>query len=258
MHPHPQSDDLGTRGRIPLLPVRLALSVIVSFALFAPVSSACGTERWSIKTLTDPAATSIDFHARSDTVAKLRLLRRPRLLSSTRLRPYEFRVYRVRVELLRFKLEADEDIHLVIADPGHRRLTMIVEFPSRHCTAGSVHRTAIRAARTALVKGCGSPHGNAYTKLSGSATLIGVGFWDSRHGQSGVAPNAFELHPVLGVGLLRCRSVKRRAAIVRRDASGYSGAAISDGEDAIISDGFSLPGPLRRDRPSTDWKRREP
>jgi hypothetical protein len=26
---------------------------------------------------------------------------------------------------------------------------------------------------------------------------MGVGFWDDKHGQTGVAPNAIKLHPVL-------------------------------------------------------------
>src|SRR5207237_10583783 len=29
--------------------------------------------------------------------------------------------------------------------------------------------------------------------------VTGVGFWDDNHGQRGVAPNAIELHPVLGI-----------------------------------------------------------
>jgi hypothetical protein len=32
-----------------------------------------------------------------------------------------------------------------------------------------------------------------------------VGFFDFNHGQTGVAPNAIELHPVLGFGRARCR-----------------------------------------------------
>jgi integrase len=27
---------------------------------------------------------------------------------------------------------------------------------------------------------------------------VGVAFWDFKHGQTGVAPNAIELHPILG------------------------------------------------------------
>ena len=39
-------------------------------------------------------------------------------------------------------------------------------------------------------------HGS-FTNLSGTATLTGVGFFDELHGQTGVAPNGIELHPVL-------------------------------------------------------------
>jgi hypothetical protein len=33
--------------------------------------------------------------------------------------------------------------------------------------------------------------------MSGSATIAGVGFFDQIHGQTGVAPNGIELHPVV-------------------------------------------------------------
>jgi hypothetical protein len=36
------------------------------------------------------------------------------------------------------------------------------------------------------------------------ATITGVGFFDFDHGQTGVAPNAIELHPVLGFGRATC------------------------------------------------------
>jgi hypothetical protein len=34
------------------------------------------------------------------------------------------------------------------------------------------------------------------------ARVVGVAFWDFNHGQTGVAPNAIELHPVLGFAYL--------------------------------------------------------
>ncbi len=34
-------------------------------------------------------------------------------------------------------------------------------------------------------------------EFKGRATVTGVGFFDIPHGQTGVAPNAIELHPVL-------------------------------------------------------------
>jgi hypothetical protein len=31
------------------------------------------------------------------------------------------------------------------------------------------------------------------------ATVVGVGFFNNEHGQTGVAPNGIELHPALGI-----------------------------------------------------------
>jgi hypothetical protein len=40
--------------------------------------------------------------------------------------------------------------------------------------------------------------------LKGTATVTGVGFFDIIHGQTGVAPNGIELHPVLRVSNSNC------------------------------------------------------
>jgi hypothetical protein len=71
----------------------------------------------------------------------------------------ETTTYRVRAVLVEMKIEEDGDVHLVIAQPGATKLTMIVEFPTYACTRGAVAsaRTAMRSARTALVKACGTP-----------------------------------------------------------------------------------------------------
>jgi hypothetical protein len=77
---------------------------------------------------------------------------------------------------------------------------MIVEFPASYCTltAKPVLRRRMQAARLAFIRACGSPSRSEFVQLHGTATITGVGFFDFQHGQSGVAPNAIELHPVLG------------------------------------------------------------
>jgi hypothetical protein len=37
----------------------------------------------------------------------------------------------------------------------------------------------------------------ARVRVCGRASITGVAFFDFKHGQTGVAPNAIELHPVL-------------------------------------------------------------
>jgi len=102
------------------------------------------------------------------------------------------------------KLEDDEDFHLVVADPHHRSRTMIVEFPSANCTRHSIKRKQMRRARAAFVRACGYPSSSYFTRLRGKATISGVGFFDFYHGQTGVAPNAIELHPVLNFTNANC------------------------------------------------------
>ena len=73
----------------------------------------------------------------------------------------ETTTFRVRARLVGYKREDDSNIHLVIADPGRKGPTMIVEFPNAGCTlkaAGSA-RKAIAQARAALVAACGEPSG---------------------------------------------------------------------------------------------------
>jgi hypothetical protein len=39
-----------------------------------------------------------------------------------------------------------------------------------------------------------------------SPRVVGVAFFDFQHGQTGVAPNAIELHPILDFACLRLRA----------------------------------------------------
>lgn len=77
---------------------------------------------------------------------------------------------------------------------------MIVEFSAISCTqtAKPVLRRRMQAARLAFIHACGRPASSHFNRLVGAAIITGVGFFDYHHGQTGVAPNAIELHPVIG------------------------------------------------------------
>jgi hypothetical protein len=161
---------------------------------------ACGVERWAVKTLTDAGAHAINFTPRVTTIAALRRLRPPPELGPTRIRPVETSTYRVRAQLVAFKIEEDSDIHLVIADPNSGG-TMIAEFPAPFCvgkTNPAAAAAEMKAARGAILH-CRAAPRDHFATLAGTVTITGVGFWDFDHGQRGVAPNAIELHPVLRI-----------------------------------------------------------
>jgi hypothetical protein len=145
---------------------------------------ACGVERWSVKTLKDRPHLVRD---RKTTVAHLVGLPPPASLPTTRL-PFERRVYSVLASVTLDRTEADLDHHLVLR-VGQK--TMIAETPSSLCTSGA---TAYR--RKQMV------NARAAARLCSWARVTGVAFFDFQHGQTGVAPNAIELHPVLDFACL--------------------------------------------------------
>src|SRR4051794_39633119 len=117
--------------------------------LVAPSSaSACGVERWPVKTLTDGRAGQIDLTAHTTTVDSLR--RRPvrRGPGGSRGAGVESSVYRVHARLIGFKHEDDGDIHLVVSSLQSRARTMIVEFPEAACTKGAPQKLRRRMSRS--------------------------------------------------------------------------------------------------------------
>jgi hypothetical protein len=173
--------------------------------------SQCGSERWTVKTLTDTAAPMVRFdRMKTSTVNRLRGLKAPTALKASTPRRVgaERTVYRVTALLMSMRKEDDSDLHLVISDPKLGG-SMIVEFPSSTCTTGGdkAERRAMRQARADLALACGGEVGSTPVTLTGTATITGVGFFDVIHGQTGVAPNGIELHPVLAFASTNCKRV---------------------------------------------------
>jgi hypothetical protein len=175
------------------------------------ILASCGTERWAVKTLIDPAASKVVYRKpKQRTVEDLRRLKAPSELRPTTPRGArtERTVYRITALLMSMRREDDSDIHLVLADPTLGG-SMIAEFPATSCmTAAAKQRNAVKHARADLTTACGGEPGSKPVKLTGTATLTGVGFFDVIHGQSGVAPNGIELHPVLSFTSANCKRSK--------------------------------------------------
>jgi hypothetical protein len=138
--------------------------------------------------------------------------------------PTETTVWRLKAEVTEAKLEQDGDYHLVLK--GTSGTTMIGEIPDPDPTyvQNAVWRADIKLARDEMDKKVGRPlravdfnpadmgvpthvrtapvpdQSAAMTKIGAQATVTGVGFFDSDHGQAGVAPaTAIELHPIFSI-----------------------------------------------------------
>ena len=178
-------------GRRLLLTVLLAT---IAHSLYAQ----CGVERWSVKTGTDPDAPSVNLGTyTSTTIYNMQQSTRPASLpSNARVAPRETTQYRVTGTLVGYKRETDSDYHLVIKDGSGR--TMIVEIPSINCVgAGSPFGNGIRNARAEFDAKLTAT--STYKTVTAPVAIKGVGFWDFLHGQTGVAPNGIEVHPVLDI-----------------------------------------------------------
>jgi hypothetical protein len=145
----------------------------------AGTSYACGVERWAVKTLQDRPHLLAN---RLTTVKYLATRRPPSYLPSTRL-PFERHIFTVIARVTFVREEADSDYHFILQERGYH---MIGETPAPYCDrrAKLLYRREMATARR-RARSCAR------------ARVTGVAFFDFDHGQTGVAPNAIELHPIL-------------------------------------------------------------
>jgi hypothetical protein len=175
----------------------LLLALVIGLS-YTTVEGLCGTERWSVKTGSDPDAPYIDQTSIWYTsVGEMGSWGRPGYLPpNNRIDPYETNVLYVEATLVKYKRETDRDYHLVLMDASGNNL--IAEIPDPACVSGSsVFADGISNARYEFdsVFNVTTSFQNAYVPVQ----ITGVGFFDFVHGQTGHAPNYVEIHPVLDI-----------------------------------------------------------
>src|SRR5215813_15641309 len=179
------------RRRCLLLAVIL---LVVPSALFAQ----CGVERWSVKTGTDPDSGLVNLNSSTNTtVASMRAFTAPNPIpANNRVSPAEATQWVINATLTQYKLESDSHYHLILQDASGN--TMIVEIPSPTCVgAGSPFLPGIQNARAEFDARFTTT--TTFQTANIPVQIKGVGMFDFLHGQTGVAPNGIELHPVLDV-----------------------------------------------------------
>lgn len=179
---------------------RITFLVFAVLFLFSSLGAyaQCGVERWTVKTGTDPDASLVNLSTYiSTTIYNMLSSTKPASLpANNRIAPRETNQYRITGTLTKYARESDSDYHLVIQDGSGR--TMIVEIPSPNCVgSGSPFISGIRNARNEFDAKLTAT--SSFKTVSAPVAIRGVGFWDFLHGQTGVAPNGIEIHPVLDI-----------------------------------------------------------
>jgi hypothetical protein len=131
----------------------------------------------------------------------------PAPTSGTARKPSETQTYTVHARLVGYKIEfdpeqnsGDHDFHIVIQDMNGPQ-TMVVEIPDPQCAGvcTSLKKSAIAQVREAFENGVTKEPEAAFFALKNpvEVDVTGVLFFDFAHGQTGLAENCVELHPVL-------------------------------------------------------------
>lgn len=207
--------------------------ITAGFSLFlaAPGWAQCGgQERWAVKDGTDDSASQVDLsHIQPVSLADLVHIKQPHLPGddTTRL-SQEMRVVRLNAHLIQWRLEGDQDYHLVLTDdtenftPGHGKPTghsLVGEIPSPDCLSGSSGefgtqspflnvagnpQLGIAVARSQLDDAFPNSDLTGGWNDGGGARveIVGVQFFDRPHGQVSRAPNNLEIHPILSINFI--------------------------------------------------------
>ena len=156
---------------------------------------ACGVERWSVKTLSDPDATRVDpLSVTATTIAALNALASHCAgLPDGRTFAEEFQVYEVLGVVQLTRDEDDRDVHIALADPVDATKTIVVEIIEPACATASPFLTTLRNVRT--------QYQNLSSLTGRTVRVRGVGFYDFAHSQTGRSQSCIELHPLLGISL---------------------------------------------------------
>lgn len=162
---------------------------------------ACGVERWSVKTLSDPDAPRVNVSSvRTATIKDLNLVDGHCGGGPDR-RTYaeEFQVFEVIGRVTLVRLEDDRDYHIALADPDDAGFTIVTEVADPVCqgVVSSSFLPTLTSARQAFDS---LRAGRSLASLAGIRVRVrGVGFFDFDHNQTGRSRSCMELHPIVAI-----------------------------------------------------------
>jgi hypothetical protein len=176
-----------------------AFAATAAPARISDTDKGCSVRLKGLKTLSDPQRKLINLHPKNTTLTAINALPQPQPTPQTRTTAFQRQAWRVNVQIIKFKLESDHDIHLVMFGDGAYG---IAEMPAAQCLPKKTRdRKAIIAARKKFTSNCGQPT-NSWTQLGAVVSISGVGFFDIPHTQKPPATNFAELQPVTELKLI--------------------------------------------------------
>jgi hypothetical protein len=185
--------------------ISILVWLLISFNVQIVHSQACGTERRVVKQGADSTFDLVDLDNPIQTsISQMNSWAYPPASKrkNTRINIHEKKVYRIRATLTEYKRESnDSDYHLVLEDENGN--TLIGEIISPTCieSHSPIFNTVVnvRQAFDNRFSGAKKPTSSPKTANEHDVTITGIGFFDFRHHQIGLARNAIEIHPILEI-----------------------------------------------------------
>ena len=232
------------------IPWSLLLTVLCFAAARPGPSLACGVERWDVKTLAD--GETVSANPIFEKIDDLGSIHHEVIQRNTPRLPFETRSYAVQADIVEFKLESDEDYHLVLRliEPNgssNQAATMIGEVPAPDCAQGGAESSLGQrwGALRSQLKSMSATQDHGWHIVNQPAVVVGIGFFDLTHStpQTGHAPNNAEIHPIMSIAW-RGSSSARAPEI---EASQF--LAESEAHPRTSADGFAVVSEARRSCP---------
>src|SRR4051812_7571261 len=218
--------------------VASAFLLIASLAPPHLQAQSCGVERWSVKTGTDADVGKINLSSSSsNTITTMRGWTAPSPIpANNRVSPFETTVWVLNATLTKYKAESDSDYHLVLSDAAGN--TLIAEIPLPACVgSGSPFLSKITSARAAFDAKLNAT--GSFQTVSIPVQITGVGMFDFLHGQTGVAPNGIEIHPVLSIVFNPSTSPDFTLSASPGAVSAAQGGSVNTTISTAVSGGFN-------------------
>ncbi len=185
---------------------RIIFTLFLFAFSFSVTAQDCGERRWDVKTLSDYDTLLINFsHTVKTTVHEQCRLPAPKREPTYRMKS-EDTVYALTCYIIAYKKQADDkDIHIIIQDLKTKEM-MVAEIISSQCQ--SVRKTSrylqMKNLDEWFVTTIGKPTTTfTYLHKHVMVKITGTGFFDTVHGQKGMAMNGREIHPVLSMRLVK-------------------------------------------------------
>ena len=156
-----------------------ALALTAATADAQQATTGCDPDNLGLKTLSDPQRNLVRLRPQATTIATIDRLAYPHPTPTTRATGFQRHVWRVRGQIVEYRLGANGDLDLVLYDGKRSYLTATM--PHARCLSPRTRaREAIVHAR-ALFEGLCGPARPAWRELGAVAMVDGVGYWGARH-----------------------------------------------------------------------------